>query len=229
MATTTSLVQRNPVRPNSVKPKRPPDEGLAPWCAGRQVWLGSDAEVLASTDVDLSTDLSALLPLITLLLKTLARGDLPLETLVTDSRSPRVRSAGIPAGLAWQSISFVAIGVLSTIAYALLYMILRNGTGAQVANLLALLITAVVNTAANRRLTFGVCGSHKAATHQIQGLVVFAIGLGLTSGSLAALHLLAPAAGKTVELAVLVLANLAATVIRFLAMRIWIFRPSDTA
>ena len=123
----------------------------------------------------------------------------------------------------------MTIGVLSTLAYALLFMILRHETGAQVANLLALLITAVANTAANRRLTFGVSGSHRAATHQIQGLVVFAIGLGLTSGSLAALHLLAPAAGQAAELAVLVLANLAATVVRFLATRIWISRTSDTA
>jgi len=156
------------------------------------------------------------------------RGRPPLESPVADSRSARVRASGIPIGLARQSVSFVTIGVLSTIAYGLLFMILRHGTGAQVANLLALLITAVANTAANRRLTFGVTGARKAATHQIQGLVVFAVGLGLTSGGPAALHFLAPTAGQSVELAVLVLANLAATVIRFLAMRIWIFRNAPS-
>ena len=44
----------------------------------------------------------------------------------------------------------------STLAYLLLYLLLRTGLGAQPANLLALLLTAVGNTAANRRLTFGV-------------------------------------------------------------------------
>ena len=58
--------------------------------------------------------------------------------------------------------------------------------GAQVANLVALLLTAVANTAANRRLTFGVRGRGGAARHQAQGLVVFALGLALTSGSLLA-------------------------------------------
>jgi hypothetical protein len=55
------------------------------------------------------------------------------------------------------------------------------------ANLLALLITAVADTAANRRLTFGIRGTDRAGRHQAHGLVVFGIGLTLTSGSLALL------------------------------------------
>ena len=51
---------------------------------------------------------------------------------------------------------------------------------------MALLVTAVGNTAPNRRLTFGVRGAANAGRHQAQGLVVFALGLALTSGSLAA-------------------------------------------
>ena len=42
--------------------------------------------------------------------------------------------------------------------------------GAQAANVVALLVTAVANTAANRRLTFGVRGRDGAARHQVQGL-----------------------------------------------------------
>ena len=59
---------------------------------------------------------------------------------------------------------------------------------AYTANLLALLVTAIANTAANRRLTFGVRGRPGAVRPPAQGLVVFAVGLGLTSGSLALLH-----------------------------------------
>src|SRR5919198_3730625 len=53
---------------------------------------------------------------------------------------------------------FLGIGVLSTLAYALLFLGLRGPLGAAGANALALAVTAVGNTAANRALTFGVRG-----------------------------------------------------------------------
>ncbi len=103
-------------------------------------------------------------------------------------------------------------------------MLLRNGFGAQVANLLALLLTAVANTALNRRYTFGVLGGGGAVRHQAQGLLLFGLGLVLTSGSLATLHALDPAPARAVEVAVLVGANLFATLLRFLLFRGWVFR-----
>jgi len=87
----------------------------------------------------------------------------------------------------------------------------------------------VANTAANRRLTFRVRGADRAWRHQAQGLVVFAVGLGLTSGSLVLLDWLSTTPPKAVELAVLIVANLAATGIRFLMMRSWVFRANRTA
>jgi putative flippase GtrA len=116
--------------------------------------------------------------------------------------------------------------VASTLAYLVLYVALRVVVGAQVANLLALLFTAVANTAANRRLTFGVSGRRGAGRHQAQGLVVFALGLALTSGSLALLHAVTAAPARLVELTVLVLANLVATLLRFLLLRVWVFRTA---
>jgi putative flippase GtrA len=115
--------------------------------------------------------------------------------------------------------------VASTLAYVLLFLLLRTAVGAQPANLLALLLTALANTAANRRLTFGISGRAGAARHQLQGLGVFVLGLLLTSGSLAALHALVAAPALPVELGVLVAANLAATVLRFVLLRTWVFRP----
>jgi putative flippase GtrA len=94
-----------------------------------------------------------------------------------------------------------------------------------VANFAALLITAVGNTAANRAFTFGVRGSNGALSHQFQGLVIFGIGLALTSGSLFALHRWAPDASVHLELFVLVVANLVATLLRFVGLR-WVFRDS---
>jgi putative flippase GtrA len=171
--------------------------------------------------------------------RTLARGELALHTLLDQTRPPDARPSdthpsdthptpghrqAIPAGLPWQLLSFAAIGAISTLAYGLLFLLLRNGFGAQGANLVALGLTAVVNTAANRRLTFGVTGRAGATRHQLQGLLVFALGLALTSGSLAVMHAGTATPPRAVELAVLVVANLAATVLRFLLMRVWIFR-----
>jgi putative flippase GtrA len=96
--------------------------------------------------------------------------------------------------------------------------------GAQAANLTALLVTAVANTAANRRLTFGVRGG-KRARSQLEGLVVFAIGLGLTSGSLATVHAVSSHPHRAVELTALIGANLLATLVRFVLLRHWVFHP----
>jgi putative flippase GtrA len=134
------------------------------------------------------------------------------------------RLPGVPAGLPRQLVSFAVIGVVSTLAYLLLFALLRQATGPQPANLVALLVTAIANTSANRRLTFGINGRANAARHQLQGLLVFALGLALTSGSLWILATAAPQAGRFTELSVLVAANLLATVVRFLLMRVWVFR-----
>jgi glycosyltransferase involved in cell wall biosynthesis len=118
---------------------------------------------------------------------------------------------------------FAAIGVVSTIAYALLYLILRGALGADGANAVALAITAVANTAANRRFTFGVRGRRGRARQHGLGAVVYAITLGLTSGAMAVLHGLDPNASRTAELAVLTVASAGATVTRYVALRTWVF------
>jgi putative flippase GtrA len=147
----------------------------------------------------------------------LLRGRLPLALIRAQLGRPP-----LAAGLTGQLFRFAGIGALSTLAYLLLYAALRAPTGPQLANLLALLVTAVGNTAANRRLTFGVRGRSDLVKHQGQGLVSFAVGLGLTSGALAVLHA-ATAAPVWVELGVLVGANLVATAVRFLLLRRWVF------
>ncbi|MER8061926.1 MULTISPECIES: bifunctional glycosyltransferase family 2/GtrA family protein [unclassified Streptomyces] len=157
--------------------------------------------------------------------RALATGSLPLDLLARPfGDDPRDRElTGVPQGLARQLIGFCVVGVLSTLFYLLLYSGFREFCGPQPANGLALLVSAVANTAANRRLTFGVRGRGGAVRHQAQGLVVFAIGLALTSGSLAALDAAGGRPAHSTELAVLVTANLAATVLRFLLFRAWVF------
>ncbi|GAA0289509.1 bifunctional glycosyltransferase family 2/GtrA family protein [Kineococcus aurantiacus] len=156
----------------------------------------------------------------------MATGKLPLKEIRASlGRGPQpTQVAGVPTSLAGQLTRFVGVGVASTAAYAVLYLLLQELTSAQVANFLALLVTAVGNTALNRRLTFGVRGSDGVARHQAQGLFVFLLGWAITSGSLLALHSGRPDAGRGLELAVLTVANLAATVVRFLLLRSWVFR-----
>ncbi|GIJ48921.1 sugar translocase [Virgisporangium aliadipatigenens] len=150
--------------------------------------------------------------------------------LATSPVSPGEIRGSAP-GLAPQLVRFAGVGVASTLAYLVLFALLRPALGAQAANLAALLITAVANTAANRRLTFGVRGRAGAGRHQAQGLLIFGLGLALTSGSLGLLHALDPTPARGVELVVLCAANAGATLVRFLLMRAWVFRraPVDGA
>ncbi|GAA4776531.1 bifunctional glycosyltransferase family 2/GtrA family protein [Actinomycetospora chlora] len=164
--------------------------------------------------------------------RALATGALPVARLREEfGREPLAAEpspdemAGVTPGLTGQVVRFAAIGVVSTLAFLLLYTLFRGVLGPQPSNLLALVITAIANTAANRRLTFGVRGRRHAGRSQVEGLVVFGLGLVLTSGSLALLGVLAPAASHAVELAVLVVANLVATLLRFVAYRAWVFHP----
>ena len=130
-----------------------------------------------------------------------------------------------PAGpLSRQLARFLVVGVASTLAYVLLYLGLRTVLSAQPANAVSLLATAVLNTAANRRFTFGIRGRPDLARHQAQGLLAFGAGLALTSAALAALHAAVPRPARAAEVTVLIGANLAATVIRFVIYRRWVFR-----
>ncbi|MEZ0363623.1 glycosyltransferase [Mycobacterium sp. pUA109] len=156
------------------------------------------------------------------LLKGFASGQIPVQAIGAQFGN----RAGAPRSLLSQSVHFATIGVCSTLAYLALFLLLHP-LGAQCANLIALLATAVGNTAANRRFTFGVRGRAGAGRHQLQGLVVFGIGLALTSGALAVLHGVTDPS-RAVELAVLVFANLAATVLRFVLLRGWVFHPRRT-
>ena len=162
--------------------------------------------------------------------RALAAGTLPLAQIRAQlGRSPiEPATPGVPAGLTKQIARFGAVGVVSTLAYLLLFVVLHPLVGAQVANFLALATTAVANTSANRRFTFGVRERAGAGRHQLQGFGIFLLGLAITSGSLTVLSSVAPDAGRLLELTVLVGANLAATVLRFLLLRSWVFRRTPS-
>ena len=278
----------------------------------RAAWMNSDADVLCYMDVDLSTDLRALLPLVAglisghsdiaigtrlayssrvvrgrkrelisrtynhLLRLTLgarfsdaqcgfkavradvARRLLPTvvddgwffdtELLVlaqrhglrihevavdwtddTDSRVAIVPTAladlqGIARLLVQRpAVRFLAIGIVSTAAYATLYLLLRSWMAATASNAIALAITAIANTQANRRFTFGLRGRTGLLRQHAAGALVYLLALALTGGSLDLLQSIDPHPARALEVAVLVVASAFATVTRYLALRSWVF------
>ncbi|MFI5780997.1 glycosyltransferase [Nocardia sp. NPDC051570] len=158
--------------------------------------------------------------------KGLTTGSLPINELrAAVGREPLVD--GVPLGMVGQLVRFAIIGVLSTLAYMLLYVLLQGVIGAQPANFIALLLTAIANTAANRAFTFGVRGSTRAVSQHVQGLLIFGFAWVLTSGALFVLHHWAPDAAIHWELFALVTANLITTLTRFVGLR-WVFRNAVT-
>jgi putative flippase GtrA len=120
-------------------------------------------------------------------------------------------------------VRFAAIGVVSTLTYALLYLAMRAPLGAGAANALALALTAVANTQANRRFTFGLRGRECLLRQHAAGAIVYLLTLALTSGALLALHAITAHPARTLELGVLVTASVTATVTRYLGLRFWVF------
>lgn len=143
-------------------------------------------------------------------------------------RSRRARRRGflerlppVVGQLLWYSV----IGGVTTLAYLGLYALLRGPLGAQPANAVAWIATAIADTAANRRFTFGISGRSGAVRAQGEGLLVFGLGLAITSGSLSVLDALVAQPERRLELAVLLVANLVAGLLRFLLLRVWVFAP----
>ncbi|MEU0045943.1 dolichyl-phosphate beta-glucosyltransferase [Streptomyces werraensis] len=150
--------------------------------------------------------------------RALARGRLPLA--VPGSAGAAAGSAPVPPpGRLAQLLRFAAVGAAGTLLHLALYVLLRPTAGAQAGNALALLLCTVLNTAANRRFTFGVRGRAGLPAHHLGGLLALPAGLALTGAALAVLHRTVPGAGPGAELPVLVAANLAAALLRFHLLR----------
>jgi len=162
------------------------------------------------------------------LIRGFTTGRIPVARVRAELAEPELPASvpGVPQGLLGQVVRFGVVGVTSTIAYFVLYVLLRGVMDGQAANFVAQIVTAVANTAANRAFTFRVRGSDGLLKHHATGLIAFAIALTLTSGSLWALHAWWPSSGRWVEVTVLTLANLVATLVRFLALRFVIGRKT---
>jgi putative flippase GtrA len=121
--------------------------------------------------------------------------------------------------------SFVVIGVLCTAAFAVVYTLLRDaGLVPLAANAVALASTMGANFAANRHLTFRAADGPLAS--QLAGYAVaYALGLAASSVALAALQAGLDHPRGALDTGAGVAAGLAATLVRYVMMRGWVFRP----
>ncbi|QYN33797.1 bifunctional glycosyltransferase family 2/GtrA family protein [Pseudonocardia sp. DSM 110487] len=131
-------------------------------------------------------------------------------------------------GVVWQLLSFGVIGVLSTVATLLLFAFFRPSMHPLVANLLALVITTMLNTEANRRFTFLGSRGRSGRVH-LQGLIVFGLYYAFTSSALLVLHWAVAEPSRLLELVVLLGASLLGTAGRFVLLRSWVFNQGKGA
>ncbi|MHC6221817.1 bifunctional glycosyltransferase family 2/GtrA family protein [Arthrobacter sp. MMS24-S77] len=154
---------------------------------------------------------------------SMVKGRIPLQAIYAELGRGPIATPARPSFFG-QVVRFGIVGAFSTLAFALLYLLFQGPFGAQQGNFLALLLTAIANTAANRRFTFRIHGPARLFTQQFQGLVVFMVAWGITASSLLLLHAIHPDAAPRTELIVLTCANVFATLLRFVLLRIWVFR-----
>jgi putative flippase GtrA len=139
------------------------------------------------------------------------------------SAAPRSRPDAFASDLGSQLVRFASIGVMSTVVFALLFAFLAGPLGAFGADVVALAVCSVANTAANRRLTFALRGRTGRARHLAAGLALAALPAGLTLTTLVVLAGLG-VRSLAAELAALTIANAGATCARFALLRGWVFR-----
>jgi putative flippase GtrA len=141
------------------------------------------------------------------------------DVLRVDSSSLGVPVTPADADLRAQLTRFASIGVVSTVVFGALFALLVGPLGPFGADVVALLVCAVANTAANRRLTFSLRGRASRGRHYAASLAVSALPLALTLGGLYA----AASSPLAVQLAVVTIANGIAALVRFVLLRAWVF------
>jgi putative flippase GtrA len=139
------------------------------------------------------------------------------------------RRPDLPEGMGGQLGPFAAIGILCTLLYVVGFNVLRTPLGVWPANVVALTATMILNTAANRRFTFGRRGRRDLGRHYLEAGAVYVVGLVVSSIALAAVDLLVASPSALVQTLALLAAGAVATVVRFVGMRSWIFHPGRAA
>ncbi|RIK15877.1 MAG: hypothetical protein DCC50_06770 [Acidobacteria bacterium] len=153
--------------------------------------------------------------------------DLALGRVPVAEIAARLGRQAPSAGTGGQVLRFAVTGVVSTLLYTVLFVLGRAWWPAQLAHFVALLLATLANTALNRRFTFGVRGHADLVRQHLAAVLVLVAGLLLSSAALALVA--ATHAGVGWEVVAVTFANLMSTVLRFAAMKWWIFHRRPTA
>ncbi|HEY7949035.1 MAG TPA: GtrA family protein, partial [Acidimicrobiales bacterium] len=138
-------------------------------------------------------------------------------------RPTDVASSDFPATVA----SFARIGVASTVAYLALFFVLAPTLGRFGANTLALAACTAANAAVHRRYTFARRGRPSRRNLVLGGAAAFGTSTAATSVALALVDATAVSSIWALA-AALVAANAAASLVRFVVLRGWMFRTAQT-
>jgi putative flippase GtrA len=134
----------------------------------------------------------------------------------TDDRALAPRRPA-PASLLDQLARFASIGLVSTVVFGALLAVLNGPLGLVLADLVALTICSVANTAANRRLTFMVRGGRRAHRQAGEGLALAAFPMLTTLAAIALTH----ATPMPARIVIVTLAGGVSALARFALMRGW--------
>jgi glycosyltransferase involved in cell wall biosynthesis len=151
-------------------------------------------------------------------------------------RVARQRSEGIQIGPSRESVDdqsafhyhhqmarYASVGLLSSAAYLILFLLLKDALGMFAANLVAAAVTATANTLAHISFTFGA-GSRSEIRQAVGvGACSFAVGIGFTTAALTIIYLIGRTSMTAEGIAILV-GMVAASCVRFVLLREWAFR-----
>ena len=137
-----------------------------------------------------------------------------------DDMTRRASDDDLPGQLA----RFISIGIVSTLLFAVLFVLLQGSLGSAGAVLVALIVCSIGNTAANRRLTFALRGRSGLGRDYRIGAMVGLIPLVSTLTALAFLNRLG-VTSLAVTTAVLAAASALGALVRFVLLRNWAFDP----
>ena len=116
-------------------------------------------------------------------------------------------------------VRFAAVGIASTIAYALLYVALHGPLTTDAANAIALALAAMANIVANDRLTFSIRGRVGVLREHLLSGLAFVLAFVVTSGSLDELGDIVKRPPVLLQVAVLVIVSAVAILSRWIGLR----------
>lgn len=118
---------------------------------------------------------------------------------------------------------FAAVGAASTAAQAVIYLLSRQALSLTAAGAVALVLTTALTTEAHRRLTFRGCRPAPTLRVHLQAGGTSAVAYALVLAVVLGVDALPPDAQPVIEVAVLTAAGAAVGLLRFAALRVWVF------